>query len=333
MHSILLAILGVALSSPLEDKKPFVFVPVPRAIALCESAITHAAVDAAGDLLVVATAKGEVRAWDLAKGEFVWTLSRKELGGVPIGTRGLAVGQKFALWTESIPAPKTLDLRDGTITTSHMLLGIMADDKVATPIGLTLDAKDRWCWLALREGRVVRYTPGSSAAYNARAVEGALLTAIAGDGDMSVALGCEDGAIRFVNASSAEVDEKKVLREHTTAITALAFVGKAGPLVSGSKDGEMRVWNLSAGKPKARWKVSELAPLRIAVHPKGKWTVTGDEGGSLKAWGLEKGEEIGTFPPDSGKATTAVIFIDGGKQLIASRGGTSMQLFDVSGVR
>jgi len=47
------------------------------------------------------------------------------------------------------------------------------------------------------------------------------------------------------------------------------------------------VWNVSSKKSKAQWKVGELGTRAIAVHPKGKWAVTGDEGGSLKAWGLD----------------------------------------------
>jgi len=93
------------------------------------------------------------------------------------------------------------------------------------------------------------------------------------------------------------------------------------------------VWNVSSKKSKAQWKVGELGTRAIAVHPKGKWAVTGDEGGSLKAWGLDKGDVLAIFPPDSGLATTALIFIDGGKQLLASRGGTSLTLYDVSSLR
>jgi len=334
MHFILLAILGVTSSPPREDKPFPILMPAPRAIALCESEITHAAVDAAGDLLVVATVKGDVRGYDLAKNKFVWAITASQgKGGMPIGTHGLAVGSKLALWTEIVPAPKTLDLRTGEFTASHMLIGMKADGTPATPVGLTIDARDRWAWLALREGRAVRYTPGSPNAYSARAVEGAVLTAIASDGDMSVALGCEDGSIRFVNASSAELDEKKVLREHVTPITALAFAGKGGPLVSTSKDGEARVWNVSTGKSKVNRPVSLVAPRAIAIHPKGKWAAIGDDDGMSMAWRLEDGKALALLLPKSGKAPTALIFIDGGKQLLRCDGGTSLQLYDVSTIR
>jgi WD40 repeat protein len=331
MLHLLHVVASLSLVLPQKDGAAPAALPAPRTIAECGTAIAHIAVDAAGDVLVLATTKGELRAWSIEKEAFLWTLAPSNgLDGKPSAVLGLAVGQKLAMHTGFIAAPESVDLRKGTTTSQHMLIGRKPDGTSATPVGLTCDPKDRWAWLALREGRVVRYTPGVPAAYNSRALEGAVLTSIASDGDQSLAVGCEDGSIRFVNASSAELDEKKVFRAHTTPITALAFGGKSAPLVSASKDGTVHAWNVSTGKSRVDWKCGEMAVRAIAVHPKGKWAMTGDESGALAAWSLDKGDRIAEIPSEAGKATTELLWIDGGKKLVAARSGTCVQVYDVS---
>lgn len=326
----LLAFVAVATTSFQKTPASAPVPSAPRVVADCGAPITHAAVDATGSTLVVALASGELRAWNLAKDEFTWTSPPPERDPMPaLSPNGLAVGQKYAIWTPMTPAPRSVDLRKGASPTEHMLIGV-GDKGPFQAVGLTCDPKDRWAWLAFREGVVVRYTPGAANAYNRRAIEGAVPTSIAGDGDETIAVGCEDGSIRFVGASSADVDEKKVLREHAAAVTALAFAGKSGSLVSGAKDGAVIVWNVANGKTKARLAAGEHAVRALAVHPKGKWAAIGDTTGAVKVLGIEKGDVLLDLPTEAGKPVAALLLVDGGKGLAIARGGNDVRIHDAS---
>jgi WD40 repeat protein len=155
------------------------------------------------------------------------------------------------------------------------------------------------------------------------------LASVATEGKL-VAVGCEDGSIRFADVSNADVDEKKVFQGPSAPVTALAFAGRANALVSGAKDGSLRVWNVANGKAKHEISAGKEAIVAVAIHPKGKWFATGNLFGDVRVWSLDKGTQLAEFAAGSELALRGLFVLDGGKTLGVSRGGPTVVAYDVS---
>jgi WD40 repeat protein len=302
-----------------------------------DAQVVRLAASEKGATLLLATAKGHVAAWNVAKVTQLW---RNEPGGWtdhrearseqdPPFVRALEVGDKFAFLCRTLPivSVHSLDVATGKETSNYMSIPDIGVGVVA----IRCDPRDRWAWLACESGRLARHIPnGGSRAYNFRSVPNKPRS-LAYDADASlVAVGGADGTVRFANASSATVDDEKVLKGPDSALTALDFAAKGTLLLGGSENGEMTIWTVATGKPRPALKVGDAAVKHLLVHPKGKWFVTGDAAGSVKVWSVDKGELLATLACDGAIGVRALAFVDGGKQLAGAMGGKTVVTWDVA---
>src|SRR5688572_12242503 len=127
-----------------------------------DAQIVRLAANEKGQTLLLATSKGNVAAWSVAKATQLW---RNEPGGyadhheaaseqdAPF-VRVLEVGDKFAFLTRSQPMPVVSSLEVATgkersyMTLPRMNVGIA---------GIRCDPRDRWAWVATEDGALARY--------------------------------------------------------------------------------------------------------------------------------------------------------------------------------
>ncbi len=88
---------------------------------------------------------------------------------------------------------------------------------------------------------------------------------------------------------------------HTDDVVALAFASKARRLLSGGKDGVVRVWDVESGKlVKSLVGVGRGGVTGLAVSGDGKIAASGgsglEEGGNVHLWDVEKGKLKHRFP-------------------------------------
>lgn len=332
--NITLALLALPLLGAPPEAKAITEIP-SKTLVECDSAPVCLATNEKGTALLVATEHGHVTAWNFAKAAFSW---RNEPGGsndhhnatssmdVPY-PRALAVGDKFAFFGRGLPLPSSLDVATGKETDDYLMLGAPGDQIV----GLTCDPKDRWAWLALDSGVLVRYAPNSKTSYSRRSLKDVKVRSLAYDADASlVAAGSTTGTIHFVNASSANIDDDKLFKGPESPVTTLDFANKGALLLAGNEKGDVFVWTVATGKQKQAVKVGDAALTRVVVHPKNRWFVTGDASGLVKAWSLDKGEHVATFKADGATKVLDLEFVDGGKTLVGALGGRSIVMWDVA---
>jgi WD40 repeat protein len=209
---------------------------------------------------------------------------------------------------------------------------MLVPDPAVQIVGLCCDPRDRWAWMALENGVLARYAPNAGKqSYSSRPLKGVKLRSLAYDADASlIAAGGADGTIRFVNASSASVDDDKVFKGPETALIAMDFANKGALLLAATDKGDVLVWNVATGKLRQTLHASDAALRQVLVHPKNKWFATGDATGSVKLWSVDKGEPVATLTADGASKVFALVFLDGAKSLAGAVGGKSVVVWDVA---
>lgn len=327
--------LAVLLLGLAGDKTPVTIAAKP--LFECEAKVVRLASDPKGSVVCAALAPGNVCCWSLAKSAFAWKTepqgftdhSPADSEKHPAFVRALDVGEKTAFFCVGTPVPHSVDLAsDGKVNTNYISNPSGMAEEI---VGVTCDARDRWTWTGWANGQLVRCIPnGGSGSYNMRALKGARLRCLAYDGETTVlAAGCDDGKIRFVDASSANVDDDKVLPGEGKLV-AMAFANKGTTLLAASESGDVVAWNVATKKPRFTLRASDAAIRAIIVHPKQKWFATGDALGAVKVWAIDKGAPIGTLNADGASKVHGLAFADGGKALAGALGGKTVVAWDVS---
>lgn len=85
-------------------------------------------------------------------------------------------------------------------------------------------------------------------------------------------------------------------------------------MVSTSKDGTARVWNIVEGRCERVFRNHNAWVNRAAISPDGKWVLTSSDDSTVRLWELANGRESLELRRPS--YSVAVTFISGGKQLI-----------------
>jgi WD40 repeat protein/serine/threonine protein kinase len=97
--------------------------------------------------------------------------------------------------------------------------------------------------------------------------------------------------------ASASADDVRIveLGERTmvelrspAAVWSLAFVANGEQLVTGSFDGNARLWSSHGGSPLRTFVGHREAVLRVAVDPSGRWLATGSYDTDLRLWDLDR---------------------------------------------
>ena len=271
--------------------------------------ITDLDVDPKEKILFSCAENGEVRAWDMKKNEFLWSVS-EGLASVGISAGDETVGT-------APPVMVTVTQFDAQSGERLAAIGGPSQD-TASCVFMTPD--DQWAWVGTIQGTLWRLTPSDVDAWSRRAMKNNGITCLEGDSKGKLlAVGGEDGTIRFVNPKSATRDEKKIFEGHEEHITALSFDAGGKMLASASEDGVIRLWTASSGKEKLVIEAGS-AIRSVELHPKAKWVAGGDENGKVRIWSAKKGELLLTLDTESGTPVWKLIALDKGKQLAATDG-------------
>lgn len=105
--------------------------------------------------------------------------------------------------------------------------------------------------------------------------------ALAPDGTALV-VACGDGTIRWL--SLPHLNEVRTLDAHPAGVTALAFHPAKPVLMSGGKDGVLRIWTAQQDTPLVELKAHTGALYAIAPEAHGRWLATVGRDRNIKLW-------------------------------------------------
>ena len=296
--------------------------PPERQLGEHSKPIQQIAVSPDGSVLVTA-APGEIHAWDPTSGEALW---KHELKSADLPVVALGVGGKLVVHHMGMAAAFLLDLATGESKS-----GLGGTTAMRSSRCLVVDARDRWIWMGTDVGVMTRVVPGNVNAWSNRNLENGGVRALALDAaGKTLAVGGSDGSVRFINAQSARVDDKKVLSGHAEAVSALAMDPKGTLIASASEAGDLRTWRYANARQQHLLKESGAVILRLAIDPKGTMLAAGDAEGRVEIWDLKKAKLLTTLTPAGEGAVTGLVFAPKRTNLVASRAGTQATLWDLS---
>jgi WD40 repeat protein len=282
--------------------------PPSREVGEHTQSITQLVASDDGRFLYTATRQGEVQAFDLKKDELVWSV---ELGHPLLA---MDLGDEWIVFTFGPPTVTPLSVETGE--TKQGVGGPNLNEQTTCIVG---DSKDRWAWLGSKEGTLVRLNPDNVNGWSRRSMKNGGVRSLARDGkEKLLAVGGEDGTIRFLNPKSASRDEKKVFEGHEAPVTALAFDAKGSALYSGDEKGVLRVWKVSNGKSLHALEGHGAAIATLASDPKGRWFASGDVDGRIVVWEAKAAEKRIELDGEGGVA--GLVFLGKSGQLAAPTG-------------
>jgi eukaryotic-like serine/threonine-protein kinase len=99
--------------------------------------------------------------------------------------------------------------------------------------------------------------------------------------------GGEDGLIRVWQANKQKDAPPRVLSGHTKPLTCLAVSPDGKYIVSASRDGTLRRWDMATGQSSQPFADDNQGFTTFALSRDGKRLVTGDKAGSVRIWDFE----------------------------------------------
>lgn len=141
----------------------------------------------------------------------------------------------------------------------------------------------------------------------------------------------QDGRVRLWNG----VKDKKLVNVRTLAPAGSAAAsGVLTPdgevAISGSADGEIRLWRTSDGQATATLKGHQGAVLALAVSPDGKHLASGGADHSVRVWDLTSGQCLHTIVEHHDKVRSVAFSSDGGRTVSGGLDSTII-VADVAG--
>jgi WD40 repeat protein len=99
-------------------------------------------------------------------------------------------------------------------------------------------------------------------------------------------------------------------------VTSLAFSPDGLKIVSGSKDGTLRLWDIQTGQELIKMNCQTVAVPCVAFSPQGSQIASGSEEGTVQLWSVQTGRELGKLEGHAQAVTHVAFSLDG--LLIAS---------------
>ena len=307
--------LGVALSlSVLQATVP---IPVERPAKPwvdCGEPLTELALQAGSGRLFVLAKSGRLLAYQLADARELWRVEDSSVCAIDCTEKAL-------IGTGPFPTARRFDPATGVMETNNGFPHGRAAEIVADPGG-------RWVWIGTDLG-VVRLVPGEVETYSKRSLEGGV-TRLALDrkGEL-LAIGGRDGKVRFTNAESANVDEKRVLAGPASPITALALGPKV--LLVTHEDRSLRLWNLATNKQKLEFTPAASVVHELVVDDKAAWFASGDADGNVHVRSL--GKDVVLARATSGKGAVEAMALEPKEGTLFVASGTQVFTLDLEGLK
>ena len=281
-----------------------------------------------GKRLFSMTEAGVVAEWSEKKSTTLWHSKADTFAeeNPDAGAIHLSVGDEAA--TRSTPGPflayELVGLADGTVGRRGSAPVSPASLNTQVSVGaIVTDPKDKWVWLGGSDGALVRLMLDNPlTGWSTRGVKNGGVTAMALDSKAKeIAIGGEDGTIRFIGNSSCDVDEKAVFEGHDSPVGSVVWDPSGKTIVSADRKGQIRIHNRRSGKTVRMLAAPGRKLQCLVVHPKGKWLAAGAEDGSIHVWTVKDGALIATCNiADAQGGVTAMCFLKDGKTLFAAAG-------------
>ena len=329
MLALLLSSLPVLLS-PQEELQPV-------EILDHDENVCAVATDSKEKSLYTIDAKGVVRRWEMDGTGPLWESAPHDMSDPRFGNAeyGLAIGEDVGARIGPGPVAEfqSVDLETGGITTGiASLVGGKDLTQTYATKAVIVDPRDRWVWIGGQIG-VARLMAKGTSGWSSRGMPngGSLCFALDPKAN-ELAVGGEDGSIRFVGNKSANVEDKFFIEAHGKPVNALAWDPKGKLIASAADDSNVIVHKRRDGKVAHEFEPPFGDVAQLAFHPKGKWLAAGTERGRIALWDLKSGELLAeaTLPEKRG-GVHSLFVLDKGKTLVAA-GSKCVVRIDVESV-
>jgi WD40 repeat protein len=116
---------------------------------------------------------------------------------------------------------------------------------------------------------------------------------------------------------------------HTDAVFGVLHLPDGQRMMTCSRDGSLRVWNLKTGKQTGEdWRDGDAEVWTIALSPDGKKVVSGSKDGGVRLWDIDKGKVIAKWMGHTNGVGSTCWSQDGQRVVSGSSDGTA-RVWDV----
>ena len=115
---------------------------------------------------------------------------------------------------------------------------------------------------------------------------------------------------------------------HNGMVNAVAFSPNGERIVSGAKDGTVRIWNSAAGKLFRRQLIGHSDEVHtVSFSPDGKRIVSGSEDKTIRIWDVTTGRCLNTLKGHT-DIVYSVVFSPDGKRIVSGSGDNTIRVWD-----
>ena len=116
---------------------------------------------------------------------------------------------------------------------------------------------------------------------------------------------------------------------HTDRVYGVAISPDGKRIVSGSRDGTIKIWDATTGGELMILRGHESSVMSVAFSPDGKWIASGSTDETIRIWDMATGDELTMLQDEA--IVTNVAFSPDGKRLVSGNWNKTIKLWDVAG--
>ena len=288
-------------------------------------AVTHD-----GTRAVSGSSDGSVRVWDLtaAREQAVLTGHAGQTFSVAVtadGTRAVSGSSDGSVRVWDLTAG-----REQAVLTGHagqVFSVAVAADKTLAVSGGEDGSLRVWDLTAAREQAVLTGHTGQ-----AFSVADTAEPAIPAESEPAIPAESEPAIPAESEPAIPAESEPAAPADHSGWVFTVAVTPDGTRAVSGSSDGSVRVWDLTAGREEATFTGHTRPVWSVAVTEDGTRTVSGSSDGSVRVWDLAVGREEATFTSHTRPVWSVAVTSDGTRAVSGSSDG-SVRVWDLTAGR
>jgi RNA polymerase sigma factor (sigma-70 family) len=138
-----------------------------------------------------------------------------------------------------------------------------------------------------------------------------------------LAVGLYEGTIKIITETGKGFGTSRN-QGHSWGVTSLSFCGDGKLLASGSRDGTVKIWDLSAGREIRSFAGHSAEVLSVAFSLDSRLVASADENGTVLVWDVSTGEVQWRLPG----AGRAVVYSPDGGLLATAGAGKALQVWN-----